>query len=100
MAGEADEGADGGGGVELKHCQICGRKAKLHILWNGFLRMNVFTVSCESYCTNIGWYTTPEKAIIAWNRKEEQGKDSAGTPDALTGEDSAGAPGCAPTDGN
>ena len=57
--------------MNIKMCPKCGQSGKVHKLWNGFLNMEIYQVSCSNYCKNIGWYTTKDNAVKAWNQQAE-----------------------------
>lgn len=57
--------------MNIKACQKCGKLGRVHKMWNWYLNMEIYQVSCQHYCMNIGWYSTEENAIKAWNQYAE-----------------------------
>ena len=61
---------------ELKPCPFCGGKAHIEFDYNGVIespeKIWAYSVICERCATSSGLCCSKEKAIEAWNRRDEK----------------------------
>ena len=57
---------------ELKRCPHCGGEAELYKYWPAFGRRRQTVVRCTKCKCNSGAWGRRDKAIEAWNRREEK----------------------------
>lgn len=58
--------------AELKHCPFCGGGAKIVENQFGFVDVSCNKRNCRGYAKFL-YYQNKEKAIIAWNRRIDNG---------------------------
>ena len=65
--------------AELKPCPFCGGSARIsadtEAKRDSMGRLWAFTAVCDRCCASSGLTFTPERAIEAWNRRAEDGKE-------------------------